>query len=68
MCAPPFVMAGGHCGFGLGAAPNAVANMEALVEPFVAAPRAFLVVPMLGAFLIDFTNALVITAYINLVR
>ena len=62
------VMAGGHCGFGLGATPNAVANMEALVERFGVAPRAFLVVPMVGAFFIDFTNALIITAYINLVR
>jgi ESS family glutamate:Na+ symporter len=62
------VMAGGHCGFGLGATPNAVANMEALVERFGHAPRAFLVVPMVGAFFIDFTNALIITAYINLVR
>jgi len=62
------VMAGGHCGFGLGATPNAVANMEALVERFGAAPRAFLVVPMVGAFFIDFTNALIITAYINFVH
>lgn len=61
------VMAGGHCGFGLGATPNAVANMEAIVERFGPAPRAFLVVPMVGAFFIDFTNALIITAYINLV-
>lgn len=62
------VMAGGHCGFGLGATPNAVANMESLVERFGAAPRAFLVVPMVGAFFIDFTNAMILTAYINLVR
>jgi len=62
------VMAGGHCGFGLGATPNAVANMEAIVERFGSAPRAFLVVPMVGAFFIDFTNALIITAYINLVH
>lgn len=62
------VMAGGHCGFGLGATPNAVANMESLVERFGAAPRAFLVVPMVGAFFIDFTNAMIITAYINFVR
>ena len=62
------VMAGGHCGFGLGATPNAVANMEAIVERFGHAPRAFLVLPMVGAFFIDFTNALIITAYINLVR
>ncbi|MBK6489247.1 MAG: sodium/glutamate symporter [Gemmatimonadetes bacterium] len=62
------VMAGGHCGFGLGATPNAVANMTALTERFGAAPRAFLVLPMVGAFFIDFSNALIITAYINLVR
>ncbi|HET9294560.1 MAG TPA: sodium/glutamate symporter, partial [Gemmatimonadales bacterium] len=62
------VMAGGHCGFGLGATPNAVANMGSLEERFGPAPRAFLVVPMVGAFFIDFTNALIITTYINFVR
>ena len=62
------VMAGGHCGFGLGATPNAVANMEALVERFGHAPRAFLVLPMVGAFFIDFTNAIIITTFINLVK
>jgi ESS family glutamate:Na+ symporter len=62
------VMAGGHCGFGLGATPNAVANMTSLVERFGAAPRAFLVVPMVGAFFIDFTNALIITAFIDWVK
>lgn len=62
------VMAGGHCGFGLGATPNAVANMTALTERFGAAPRAFLVLPMVGAFFIDFSNAIIITTYINLVR
>jgi glutamate:Na+ symporter, ESS family len=62
------VMAGGHCGFGLGATPNAVANMNTLVEKFGPAPRAFLVVPMVGAFFIDFTNAIIITFFINLVK
>ncbi len=62
------VMAGGHCGFGLGATPNAVANMEAIVERFGPAPRAFLVVPMVGAFFIDFTNALIILTFINWVH
>lgn len=62
------VMAGGHCGFGLGATPNAVANMEALAERFGPAPRAFLVLPLVGAFFIDFTNALIITGFINVVR
>jgi ESS family glutamate:Na+ symporter len=62
------VMAGGHCGFGLGATPNAVANMEAIVERFGPAPRAFLVVPMVGAFFIDFPNAIIITTFMNWVR
>ncbi len=62
------VMAGGHCGFGLGATPNAVANMKALVESFGPAPRAFLVVPVVGAFLIDFVNAVNITCFINLLK
>lgn len=59
------IMAGGHCGFGLGATPNAIANMKALVERFGPAPRAFLVVPIVGAFLIDFINALNITFFLN---
>jgi ESS family glutamate:Na+ symporter len=62
------VMAGGHCGFGLGATPNAVANMTSIIERFGPAPRALLVLPMVGAFFIDFTNALIITTYINVVR
>jgi glutamate:Na+ symporter, ESS family len=59
------VMAGGHCGFGLGATPNAVANMKSLVETFGPAPRAFLVVPIVGAFLLDFFNAINITFFLN---
>jgi ESS family glutamate:Na+ symporter len=62
------VMSAGHCGFGLGATPNAVANMGALVERFGPAPRAFLVLPMVGAFFIDFSNAIIITTFLNLVH
>jgi len=62
------VMAGRHCGFGLGATSNAVANMESLVERFGPAPRAFLVVPLVGAFFIDFTNTLIITGFINFIH
>lgn len=62
------IMAGGHCGFGLGATPNAVANMKSLVEKFGAAPRAFLVLPMVGAFFIDFSNSVIITAFLNFWR
>lgn len=58
------IIAGGHCGFGLGATPTAVANMEALVSRYGASPQAFLVVPMVGAFFIDITNALVIQGFI----
>lgn len=60
------VMAGGFCGFMLGTTANAMANMKALVERFGPAPRAFLVVPMVGAFLVDFTNAIIITVFLNL--
>jgi glutamate:Na+ symporter, ESS family len=62
------VIAGGHCGFGLGATPNAVANMKALVERFGPAPRAFLVLPIVGGFLIDLVNAVNITAFLNLLK
>ena len=60
------IIAGGHCGFGLGATPTAVANMEALVSRYGASPQAFLVVPMVGAFFIDITNALVLQLFIAL--
>jgi ESS family glutamate:Na+ symporter len=59
------VMSGGFIGFMLGTTANAMANMEALVQKFKPAPKAFLVVPMVGAFFIDFTNALIITAFLN---
>jgi ESS family glutamate:Na+ symporter len=62
------VMAGGFCGFMLGTTANAMACMDVLVRKFGSAPRAFIVVPIVGAFLIDFTNALVITATMNLLR
>ena len=59
------VMAAGHCGFGLGATPAAVANMKALTEKYGSAPRAFLIIPLVGAFLIDFINSSIITFYLN---
>jgi ESS family glutamate:Na+ symporter len=60
------IIAGGHCGFGMGATPTAVANMEALTRRFGPSPQAFLVVPLMGAFFIDFLNALVIQGYLAL--
>ena len=59
------VISSGFVGFMLGTTANAMANMKALVERYGAAPKAFLVVPMVGAFFIDFTNALIITAFLN---
>jgi ESS family glutamate:Na+ symporter len=59
------VMAGGFAGFMLGITANAMAVMDSLTERFGPAPRAFLVAPLVGAFLIDFTNAIVITFFIN---
>jgi ESS family glutamate:Na+ symporter len=62
------VMGGGLCGFMLGTTANAMANMEALVQRYGPAPRAFLVVPMVGAFFIDFVNAMIITVCLNIWR
>jgi ESS family glutamate:Na+ symporter len=61
------VIAAGHCGFGLGATPTAIANMQAVTERFGPSPTAFLVVPMVGAFFIDLANAIVIKLVLALV-
>jgi ESS family glutamate:Na+ symporter len=60
------VMAGGFTGFMLGTSANAMANMSALVERYGPAPKAFLTVPLVGAFFIDFINAVIITFCLNL--
>jgi ESS family glutamate:Na+ symporter len=60
------VMGGGFIGFMLGTTANAMAVMRALVERYGPAPRAFLVAPIVGAFFIDFTNAIIITLFLNL--
>jgi ESS family glutamate:Na+ symporter len=62
------VMAGGFCGFMLGTTANAMANMGALVERYGPAPKAYIVVPLVGAFGIDFVNGLLITATINILK
>ena len=62
------VMGGGFIGFMLGTTANAMAVMRTLVERYGIAPRAFLVAPLVGAFFIDFSNALIITGFINLFR
>ncbi len=59
------VMGGGFIGFMLGTTANAMAVMRTLVQRYGIAPRAFLVAPLVGAFFIDFSNALIITGFVN---
>jgi ESS family glutamate:Na+ symporter len=58
------VLAAGHCGFGLGATPTAIANMQAVTNRFGLSPLAFLLVPIVGAFFLDVANALVIKLFL----
>lgn len=60
------VLAAGHCGFGLGATPTAIVNMQAITQRYGSSHVAFLVVPMVGAFFIDIFNAFVIKAFLSL--
>ena len=62
------VISAGFCGFMLGTTANAMANMGALVERYGPSPKAYFVVPLVGAFAIDFTNAILITFFLNLWR
>lgn len=59
------VISSGFLGFMLGTTANSMANMKVLVDKFGPAPKAFLIVPIVGAFFIDFTNAIIITTFLN---
>ncbi|MBF0804182.1 MULTISPECIES: sodium/glutamate symporter [Neisseria] len=62
------VLAAGHCGFGLGATPTAVANMQSITERFGPSHKAFLIVPMVGAFFVDFINVFILTGFVNFLK
>ena len=62
------VLAAGHCGFGLGATPTAVANMQSLTERFGPSHKAFLIVPMVGAFLVDLINAGLLQTFVKAIH
>lgn len=62
------VLAAGHCGFGMGATPTAVANMQAITNQYGPSHKAFLIVPLVGAFFIDIINAFMIQGFIYFVR
>ena len=59
------VLVAGFCGFGMGATPNAMANMQALTKKFGPAPQAFFIVPLVGSLFIDFFNGIIITLFMN---
>ena len=61
------VLSAGHCGFGLGATPTAVANMQAITSRFGPSHKAFLIVPMVGAFFIDLINASLLKVFLAFV-
>ncbi len=62
------VMSGGFIGFMLGTVANAMAVMKTITHKYGVAPRAFLVVPLVGGFFIDYINALVITVFANFLK
>lgn len=62
------VIAGGYLGLGLGATPTAIANMTAITKRFGGSAKAFLIVPLVGAFFIDISNALVIQFFLDLLQ
>lgn len=60
------VLAAGHCGFGMGATPTAIANMQAVTDRFGNSHKAFLIVPMVGAFFVDIINATILQIFTKL--
>ncbi|ANR68829.1 sodium/glutamate symporter [Staphylococcus equorum] len=60
------VMIGGFIGHGLGATPNAMANLDVITKKYGASPKAYLVVPIVGAFLIDLLGVPIVTTFINI--
>ncbi len=60
------VLSAGTCGFGMGATPNAMANMQAICDRYVPSVKAYLLIPLIGSLFADFLNSLVITFFINI--
>ena len=61
------VLSSGVCGFGMGATPNAMANMQAVSQKYGFSIKAFLLVPIVGGMFVDFLNSLIITLFINII-
>lgn len=60
------VMATGQCGFGMGATPNAIANMQAFCDVNGFSTKAFFVIPLVGSLFIDFFNAIIIQTFASI--
>ena len=60
------VMTSAFCGFGMGATPNAMANMQVLTKRYGPAPQAYFIVPLVGSLFIDFFNGIIITGFMNI--
>ena len=60
------VLCAGMCGFGLGATPNAMANMSAVCYKYRYTVKPFLIVPVIGAMFADLINTGMITLFLNL--
>ncbi|CEO09538.1 sodium/glutamate symporter [Paraclostridium sordellii] len=60
------ILAAGHCGFGMGATPNGIANMESITSKYGPSTNAFFILPLVGALFIEFFNSATITTFINL--
>ena len=60
------VLCAGICGFGLGATPNAMANMSAVCYKYRYAVKPFLIVPIIGAMFADLINTGMITFFLNI--
>lgn len=61
------VISAGHCGFGMGATPNGMANMDAVTSKFGMSTKAFFVLPVVGAFIVDFMNSTIIGILSNFI-
>lgn len=59
------VLVSGLCGFGLGATPNAMANMSAVCLKYRYAVKPFIIVPIIGAMFVDLINTGIITLFLN---
>ena len=61
------ILSAGSCGFGMGATPNAMANMQVLTSKFAPSVKAYILVPIVGSMFADFINSLTITFFINFI-